>query len=105
MQKVKTRKISQDNWVAKALLGCDRHSDGFQFKIDGDGSSSLPTYAGALLSLMALCIMTFYTAYKIDILLKMGSSSIVQYTIQDSYDSESQFSAENGLEFAVAVIG
>lgn len=35
----------------------------------------------------------------------MGGAQILQYTISDEYDSDSQFSAENGLEFAVTFVG
>lgn len=62
------------NGLQKTLLGCDRLPESFQLKVDGGGSRSLPTYAGAFLSLITLLTLAFYSAYKINILSSMGSS-------------------------------
>ena len=59
--------------LRKTLLGCDRLPESFQLKVDGNGSSSAPTYAGAFLSLILLLTLAFYSAYKVNMMSQMGS--------------------------------
>ena len=83
------------------LLGCDRLPESFQLKVDGGGSSSSPTFAGAFLSLITLLTLALYSAYKINILSSMGSSQIVQYNLENHFDETDEFTAQQGLEFAL----
>ena len=98
-------KQSRNSGLRKTMLGCDRHAENFQLKVDQDGSSSLPTCAGSVLSLLVLLTMAVYTAYKVNILLTFANSQMVQYTIEDHFVKDSEFTAKQGLEIAVGFLG
>ena len=71
--------------------------------IDEEGSSSVPSSFGALLTLLLLCLIGIYGVYKIMSVLGKQRFSLLQTVIQGRFKSTDSFTASDGFMFSYAL--
>jgi len=73
-------------------------------KLDSEGSETLQTVSGALLSVLAMIVVVIYTAYQFDIFQKKSGAEITFSVEENFFTGADGFDSSNGFALAVGFV-
>lgn len=99
----KTKRTKCDS-LAQGFLKLDQFKAQYRMNIDENGTSALPTYVGAIFSLLLTSMLTFFMVYKASYIYHKDGYQMMSTVKENFFQPHERFGLADDFAFAVALV-